>query len=256
MREGSKKSLRKLIERRIKDASGGDRRDEPIWLGEPFRGLESYEFEHAQIFFGRDAAVMKATEQLVANVGAGHAFLLMSGASGSGKSSLVKAGIVPRLMKPQRISGIAFKRRAVFRPGAEGADVILGLAKALTRPSESSEVGLPELIGPGQDAGQLAAHLRGAVGDPSYSFVNTLGHLTEADRASGRLLAFENAKLILVVDQLEELFTSPGIDPEDRRLFIRTPCRLGALWSGVGNRHFALGFLASRRRRSRIGLAG
>jgi hypothetical protein len=45
-------SLRKLIERRIKDVSAGELRTEPIWLGEPFRGLEPYEFEHAPIFFG------------------------------------------------------------------------------------------------------------------------------------------------------------------------------------------------------------
>ena len=111
-------SLRKLIERRIKDACRRRVRTEPIWLGEPFRGLESYEFEHAPIFFGRDAAVTKAIEQLAANARSGRAFLLVSGASGSGKSSLVKAGVVPRLMKPQRISGAAFLRRVVFRPGA------------------------------------------------------------------------------------------------------------------------------------------
>jgi hypothetical protein len=71
------------------------------------------------------------------------------GASGSGKSSLVKAGMVPRLMKPQRISGAAFLRRSVFRPTAEGADVFLGLAMALTR-AAGQDVGLPELIAPGQ----------------------------------------------------------------------------------------------------------
>ncbi len=225
-------SLRKLIERRIKDASGGDLRSEPIWLGEPFRGLESYEFEHAPIFFGRDAAVTKATEQLAANARAGHAFLLVSGASGSGKSSLVKAGVVPRLMKPQRMSGIAFPRRAVFRPGAEGADVFLGLAKALTR-AEGADVGLPELIAPGQDAAELAAHLRGAIGNPGYLIANALGRVTEAGRKSGRLLAFEDAKLILVVDQLEELFTVPGIGPDDRRLFVQVLAglaRSGAVW--------------------------
>ena len=225
-------SLRKLIERRIKDVSAGELRTEPIWLGEPFRGLESYEFEHAPIFFGRDAAVTKAIEQLAANAHSGHAFLLVSGASGSGKSSLVKAGVVPRLMKPQRISGAAFLRRAVFRPGAEDADVFLGLAKALTR-AVGQDVGLPELIAPGQDAGQLATHLRGAVGDPGYLFANALGRLTEAGRKSGRLLAFEDAKLILVVDQLEELFTVPGIGPDDRRLFVQVLAglaRSGAVW--------------------------
>jgi hypothetical protein len=136
-------------------------------------------------------------------------------------------------MKPQRISGAAFLRRAVFRPGSEGApDVFLGLAKALTR-AVGQDVGLPELIAPGQEAGQLAAHLRGAPGDPGYLFANALGRLTEAGRRSGRILNFEDAKLILVVDQLEELFTVPGIGPDDRRLFVQVLAGLArsrAVW--------------------------
>jgi len=212
-------SLRKLIERRIKDGAAGVT-GTPIWLGEPFRGLEPYEFEHAPIFFGRDAAVMKATEQLAANARSGWAFLLVSGASGSGKSSLVKAGILPRLMKPQRISGAAFRRLTVFRPATGGIDVFLGLATALTR-ATGPEVGLPQLVAPGQDAAHLATHLRGVTGDPGYLFANALGRVTEAGRKSGRLLAFEEAKLILVVDQFEELFTVSSISAEDRRLFVQ-----------------------------------
>jgi hypothetical protein len=225
-------SLRKLIERRIKALAAGVSRDEPIWLGEPFRGLESYEFEHAPIFFGRNAAVTKATEHLAANARSGCAFLLVSGASGSGKSSLIKAGVVPRLMKPQRISGAAFLRRCVFRPAAQGSDVFLGLARVLTG-AAAEDVGLPELIALGQDAAQLATHLRGAAGEPGFPFVSALGRLTEAERKSGRLLAFEEAKLILVVDQFEELFTVSGITPEDRRLFVQLVAglaRSGAVW--------------------------
>ena len=226
-------SLRKLIERRIRDLSGGGvASTAAVWTGDPFRGLESYEFEHAPIFFGRDAAVTKATEQLAANARDGHAFLLVSGASGSGKSSLVKAGVVPRLMKPQRISGMAFLRRAVFRPGSEGTDIILGLANALTR-ADGDNVGLPELIGPRQETGQLAAYLRSAASKPDYLFASALGRLTDAERKSGRLLAFEDAKLILVIDQLEELFTAPGIGAEERRLFIELLAglaRSGTIW--------------------------
>lgn len=223
-------SLRRLIERRIKDASAGEPRAEPVWLSDPFRGLESYEFEHAPIFFGRDAAVAKATEQLAANARAGRAFLLVSGASGSGKSSLVKAGIVPRLMKPQRISGIAHLRRIVFRPGSEDGDIFLALAKALTR-DDGGDIGLRELMTPGQDVAQLAEHLRD--GTPGYLFANALGRLTESSRKSGHILNFEDAKLILVVDQLEELFTARGIGPEQRRQFLQLLgglARSGAVW--------------------------
>jgi WD40 repeat protein len=223
-------TLRKLIERRIKAHAVGASGDEPIWLAAPFRGLESYEFEQAAVFFGRDAAITKATEQLAANARSGCAFLLVSGASGSGKSSLVKAGLVPRLMKPQRISGIGFQRRVIFRPAPQGGDVFLGLATALAR-AATEGTGLPELIAPGQVAAQLARHLRGT--EPGYLFANAIGRLTEAERKSGRLLPFEEAKLILVVDQFEELFTVSGISPEDRWLFVQLLAglaRSGAVW--------------------------
>lgn len=212
-------SLRKVIERRIKARASEEQHAKPIWFGEPFRGLESYEFEHAAIFFGRDAQITKATEQLAANAAAGTAFLLVSGASGSGKSSLVKAAVVPRLMKPQRISGAAFLRRVAFRAGA-GGDPFRGLAEALTRDVAQDDLGLPELIGPGQDAAALASHLRGATSDPGFAFGAALGRLTQARRDSGHLLSYEAAKLILVVDQLEELFTVASIAAEDRRSFI------------------------------------
>jgi tetratricopeptide (TPR) repeat protein len=226
-------ALRKVIERRIRALAGDEQRANPIWLGEPFRGLESYEFEHAPIFFGRDAQVTKAVELLAANAAAGTAFLLVSGASGSGKSSLVKAAMVPRLMKPQRITGAAFLRRAVFRAGAGGGDPFLGLAQALSRETAQDDVGLPEVIGPDQDARALASYLRSAAKDPGFAFGNALGRLTQAERDGGRLLSYEAAKLILVVDQLEELFTVPGIVDEDRRCFIELLgglARSGHVW--------------------------
>jgi WD40 repeat protein len=229
--ERLEQSLRKLIERRIKNAAAGNARLDPIWLGEPFRGLQAYEFEHAPIFFGRDAAVTKATEQLASNAQAGLAFLLVSGASGSGKSSLVKAGVVPKLMKPQRISGMAFVRRTIFRPASNGVDVFLGLAKTLTSVTEDEAIGLPELLTQGQSAEQLADFLRG--NDPGFLFANALGHLTEVGRASGRLLSFEELKLILVVDQLEELFTTSLARPDDQRRFIgllAALARSSAVW--------------------------
>jgi len=224
-------SLRKLIERRIA-ALPGAQAQAAIWPGDPFRGLEPYEFEHAAIFFGRDGLVAKAAEQLAAGARAGTAFLLVTGSSGSGKSSLVKAALVPRLMKPQRIQGTAFLRRVIFRPGDGGGDVILGLVGALTRSGQEG-VGLPEMLAPGQDAAKLAAHLRAAVDEPGFAFAGALGHLTQDGRREGRLLAFEEAKLILVIDQLEELFTTSATSVADRQLFVRligNLARSGALW--------------------------
>ena len=237
-------SLRKLIERRIKDNAVGVSGTEPIWLGEPFRGLEIYEFEHAPIFFGRDAPVMMATKQLAVNARSGCAFLLVCGPSGSGKSSMVKAGIVPRLMKPQRISGIVFLRRAVVRSGAEGTDVIIGLAKALTR-AGGSDVGMPELIAPGQDAGQLATHLRGAVGEPGYLFANALGRLTEAARRVRPSSRLRRRQADPCCRSVGGIVHGSGHRPRGTAAVYSTSRRSGAFGRRLGHRHFARGFLAS-----------
>jgi tetratricopeptide (TPR) repeat protein len=214
-------SLRKLIEHRIKTLAASVETQAPIWLGAPFRGLEPYEFEHAAIFFGRDRLVAKAAEQLSAQARGGCAFLMVCGPSGSGKSSLVKAALVPQLMKPQRIQGAVFMRRAIFRPGDAGGDVILGLVEALTRGKGEDGVGLPELLAPGQSAEELAHYLRSAPEAPGYAFGGALGRLTQEGRKHRRLLPHEDAKLILYIDQLEELFTKEGIGAETRTLFVR-----------------------------------
>ena len=65
----------------------------------PFRGLEAYQPEHAEIFFGRDAAIRRGQEILQQTPQASwNGFLLITGASGSGKSSLARAGLGPALV--------------------------------------------------------------------------------------------------------------------------------------------------------------
>jgi WD40 repeat protein len=227
-------ALRKLIERRIKaliDQPVADRG--AVWLGAPFRGLEAYEFEHAPIYFGRDKLIAQAAEQFSIQARSGTAFLLVSGASGSGKSSLVKAGLVPRLMKPQRIEGTAFLRRAVFRPSDGRNDIILGFVEMLVRGPLKDGIGLPELLAPGQSATDLATHLRSAANGAGFVFSSALGRLTEHGRNTGRLLPYEQCKLILVIDQLEELFTADCITADDRQLFVQlinVLARSGLVW--------------------------
>jgi WD40 repeat protein len=214
--------LRKLIERRISAlAISQGETAAPVWAQAPFRGLEAYDFEHAPIFFGQDEALSKAMLQLTANAEGGAPFLLVLGASGSGKSSVVKAGIVPKLFVPRRIAGMAFLRRVVFRPSdvREGEDLFDALARRLTTQSDD-EGGLPELIGPGQSIAALAAHLRNASAAPAYPIATALGQLTVAARQSGRMLDYEIAKLALVVDQLEELFTDERVLAAERIGFV------------------------------------
>lgn len=224
--------LRKLIERRIALRTETQDRDGSIgWNLPPFRGLESYEFEHAPIYFGQDESLTKAMVQLTAEGEDRLPFLIVLGASGSGKSSLVKAGIVPKLFVQRRVAGAAFLRRILMRPSdtLENEDIIDAFARRMVTRASDTE-GLPELLGPGQSVAALAAHFRNATSEPGYPIGTVLGQLTIAARTSGRLLEFETAKVVVVIDQLEELYTSDRFSSEQRRRFV--DLLIGLLKSG------------------------
>ncbi|AUX44748.1 uncharacterized protein SOCE26_062160 [Sorangium cellulosum] len=92
-------------------ADGPDLR--PI-VRRPYRGLLAFQEEHARYFFGRDAEVDETIGDLLALVAANNAarprFLICTGASGTGKSSLVLAGVVPALRATDRRWAVATMR--------------------------------------------------------------------------------------------------------------------------------------------------
>jgi hypothetical protein len=103
------------------------------WKSSPFRGLNVFDFEHAPIFHGRTRAIGRVLEALEAQVRAQRPFVLILGASGSGKSSLMRAGVLPLLTQPETIEGVGLWRWSVTRPGAGGGggDCFDALAAAL-----------------------------------------------------------------------------------------------------------------------------
>ncbi|MCC5597787.1 nSTAND1 domain-containing NTPase [Nostoc favosum] len=77
----------------------------------PYRGLYAFESEQAQYFCGRDEAIRTLISRLAES-----RFLAVIGYSGSGKSSLVKAGLLPQL-KGDRLPGSSQWEIASFTPG-------------------------------------------------------------------------------------------------------------------------------------------
>ncbi|QSJ15844.1 caspase family protein [Nostoc sp. UHCC 0702] len=77
----------------------------------PYRGLYAFEAEQAQYFCGRDEAVRTLISRLAES-----RFLAVIGYSGSGKSSLVKAGLLPQL-KSDRLPGSSQWEIVSFTPG-------------------------------------------------------------------------------------------------------------------------------------------
>lgn len=223
-----------LIERRIAqgavasaDATGAQ------WLrGSPFRGLATYDFGDSAVFFGRDAQIRQASTRLQTAAETGCAFLLILGASGSGKSSVARAGILPALFAPKAVTGVAVWRRVMLRPGEGDQDPVLGLARALCTGPPSSGIGLPELVSSPDQVSQFAAHLEASAADPTYAFQQALERVIATERVNRALLPHETARLILLVDQMEELFTR-AIDPARRAMFIRILnglARSGCVW--------------------------
>ena len=129
--------FRDFLGDQVKEAIGqkASAKKERRWKTSPFRGLDVFNFEHAPIFHGRTKAIGRVLEASEAQVRAQRPFVLVVGASGSGKSSLVRAGVLPLLTQPGTIEGIGLWRWSVTRPGAggSGGDCFNALAAALAR---------------------------------------------------------------------------------------------------------------------------
>jgi WD40 repeat protein len=145
----------------------------------PFAGLSAFQEGDAARFFGRAPDVASALRALRSRP-----LLAVVGASGAGKSSFVRAGVIPALKRSGE-PWQAFVVRLGKRPLAALADV-------LVQASEARDVEAPaELVAalreqPGQFGARLRAHCRG-----------------------------RGAKALVFVDQFEELYTL-GVDADER----------------------------------------
>ncbi len=177
----------------------------------PFRGLDVFEYEHADLFHGRAKAIATTKDRLQQQAASGTAFLLIYGMSGSGKSSLARAGLLPAIIRPDAVSGIDAWRFCVFRPSA-GTDPIAALAQALL-----GERALPELEAASVDIGSVARHFQRR---PEKAMAAIDAAMTRAGKGRGTL------RLAIVVDQLEELFSDEHVGADQIEEFVAL---LGAL---------------------------
>jgi WD40 repeat protein len=164
--------------------------------GSPFRGLQPFDFHDADIFFGRTRARNELREMLIAQAARGASIVNVLGASGSGKSSLVRAGLVPDLTTPGMIPGVGLVRHAFLRPRDAEANPFAALCQAVM----SAIPELESLHYTQQLLGQLII-----TGADEAGLMITQG-LGAAVAAAGSANAPE-ARLLVVIDQFEELFT-------------------------------------------------
>jgi hypothetical protein len=204
--------LRELLRRRLPPQPvrvaprPGDRIE--WWSGSPYRGLQAFDLAHAAVFFGRDRAEREITEALVHRSAEAASFMLVLGASGSGKSSLVRAGLLPDLMVPGVVQGVTVWRHTIVHPAELAPDPFAGLAAALLRAEA-----LPELAVIGYREAELADQLR--VGGSPVTVPLRLA-LDHAAAGAGPADVSRQGRLVLVLDQMEVLFTSGAFSKESR----------------------------------------
>ncbi len=181
---------------------GADRRRVTGADRNPFKALRPFREEDGGDFFGRDVLVTEALEAVV-----GCRFVTVVGSSGSGKSSLVRAGVMPAL-RSGSVKGSSSWLVSTMVPGS--------------RPWEELE----------------SALLRVAANPPS----TLLEQLRSPDglvRAVKRVLPNDQAELVLVIDQFEELWTQAA--DETRLSFLE------ALADAAGRQRSPLRVIATLR---------
>ncbi|HEY9640593.1 MAG TPA: caspase family protein, partial [Coleofasciculaceae cyanobacterium] len=166
-------------------AQGSDR-SEGLDLGLcPYMGLQAFSESNAQYFYGREALTQQLLDQLNR-----HAALAIVGASGSGKSSVVQAGLLAQLRQGQQIPGSQQWWMGSLRPGSQPMEA---LAKRLVDPGTEKERAYQQL----QIEGLLYQGVEGLV-----QWLRTR----------------PEPMVVLVIDQFEELFTLAALP--DRQAFL------------------------------------
>ncbi len=168
------------LDEQAPDEPGEAQKKPALWQGSPFPGLRAFGEGDAPIYFGRG----RETDGLIGRLANTARFITVVGVSGSGKSSLVAAGLVPRL-KDNAIPGSRDWRSVRFTPGELGENPFVALAAGF------KAVFARHNRTPREEAERLVADLK--------VLDEWLAWLLEG--------ASDWAELVLFVDQFEELFT-------------------------------------------------
>ena len=180
----------------------------------PYRGLGAFEEQDAALFFGREAATTQLLQRMSRSL-AGAGLLVVSGVSGAGKSSLLRAGVLPRIRGVGLASapGSAAWPCLVFTPTRDPLDELALRVAALA----------------GADA---AAVRRGLDTDPERFALTARQAALAPPPGPGRDLEGpglgrqqqpRQRRLLLVVDQFEQVFTQCP-DEGQRTGFITALC--------------------------------
>jgi len=206
--------------RRLKEGlkrAGLDPTSFPFEAGRrPYPGLAYLEEDDAAVFFGRDAQIVRGLDEIrrLARTGVTRMFVIL-GASGSGKSSFLRAGLWPRLKRDD----LAWLPLPIVRPERAAMSGKYGLVEALYQ--AISEPRFADVIRQ-RGLPRSRADIQDFVEKIDDGLAKLLAALRNIAGASG---SGENAApptVLLAVDQGEELFNEEGRDEAKRFIEILT----------------------------------
>ncbi len=151
----------------------------------PYRGLESFETRHSRFFFGRQEVIEDLFEKVILP----QQLTVILGISGSGKSSLVKAGLIPYLQEKQ---GDSWQILEPMRPGINPYSSLVRTLTPLT----------PKLLQSDPNTAILSDRLK----DKPYKFISAIQTWSQQN---------PQKRLLLTIDQFEELVTLAKPNPAD-----------------------------------------
>jgi WD40 repeat protein len=158
----------------------------------PYRGLEPFEPEHARYFFGRELLTEMLVERLRRE-----RFLAVLGASGSGKSSVVRAGVVPGLEQGKLPDSETWPVR-VMKPGQNPQEALSwALADMVSTARSGRAIDYTRLQETRQGIQERLLHEESALHELVAEVVDGRKSPTEPD----------DRRVVVVIDQFEELFT-------------------------------------------------
>jgi hypothetical protein len=179
----------------------------------PYPGFAYLEEEDAAVFFGRDAQIVRALDEIrrQARAGVTRMFVIL-GASGSGKSSFLRAGLRPRLMRDDR----AWLPLPVIRPERAAISGKYGLAQAL-----HEIISVPRFAERTRRSGlpRTRADIQDFIENTDDGLAHLLAPLREIAQPGDDAAA---STILLAVDQGEELFNEDGQDEAKRFIEILT----------------------------------
>ncbi|HRW61721.1 MAG TPA: AAA family ATPase, partial [Defluviicoccus sp.] len=183
--------------------------------GSPFVGLKAFDEKYASVFFGRRRVTDRLRAALMAAAQLGFPSVFVLGASGIGKSSLCRAGLIPRLMVHGATEPlIDVWRRLVVTPTELGPDLIAGFSRALVVDDVLKEI----LAGDCRASDQLTALLGSGPSQAVIPVIAALDRFAADVKQKGGFETDPITGLVVVIDQFEELLLAH--DDEQRHGFL------------------------------------